>query len=69
MVHVFHEESIALLRGDDSAAPDDEADVLIIDELSRFTGEVVMTLDHAWQLVEHFLQTGDVGEHEDWFQT
>jgi hypothetical protein len=70
VVHAqYSEESIALLRGDDSVAADDEVDVLIIADLMPFTGEVVMRLDHAWQLVQQFLRTGQVGDHEDWFQT
>jgi hypothetical protein len=70
VIHVAHgPESLALLRGDDSVSPNEQVEVLIIDEPAVFTGEVAMRLDHAWQLVEYFARTGSVDEHENWFET
>lgn len=70
VIHLAHSpESMALLRGDDSVPPDEEVEVPIIDEPSVFTGEVAMTLDNAWQLVQDFARTGSLDEYEDWFQS
>ena len=63
------QESMALLIGDGSVSPDELVEVPIINEPALFSGEVVMTLDRAWQLVPDFARTGSVGEYEDWFQT
>lgn len=33
------------------------------EDASTFTGHVVMTLDHAMELVEEFAHSGSVGDH------
>jgi hypothetical protein len=69
VIHVLEApESLALARGDNSVPADEEIEVPIFDEPAVFTGEVVMTLDHAWQFVENFARTGSVGDYENWFQ-
>ena len=56
-------ETMFLLHGDGSVRAEDEVDVLIFEEDSTFTGHVVMTLDHAIELLEEFAHSGSVGNH------
>jgi hypothetical protein len=53
-------QSMALLRGDGSLPSEDLVDVPIMDDLAAFTGEFVLSLDHAWQVVEDFMRSGTV---------
>jgi hypothetical protein len=57
------DETVFLLHGDGSVPDEEEVDVLNIEEAATFTGHVVMTLDHALELVEEFVHTGSVGNH------
>jgi hypothetical protein len=52
--------SMALLRGDGSVPPARLVEVLIMDDVSAFSGEVAMSLDHAWTLLDDFLHSGHV---------
>jgi hypothetical protein len=70
VIHLaYAQDSMALVRGDNSVPGSEQVEVLIIDEPALFSGEVVMTLDHAWQLVQEFARTGSIKEYEDWFQS
>jgi hypothetical protein len=54
-------QSTWLLRGDGSTPSEDVVDVPIIDDLVAITGEFVLLLDRAWQVVENFMRSGTVG--------
>ncbi|MFD4562829.1 hypothetical protein ACFWP5_52530 [Streptomyces sp. NPDC058469] len=59
IIHLFTtEESVSLLLGDGTLPSEVTVDVPIIDELSTFTGDFVLSVDHAWDVVQNFVQTG-----------
>jgi hypothetical protein len=70
VINLFDQpESVLLRRGDGSVAPDDVVEVPIMDDPATFTGMFVMTVDRAWELIQDFVRTGSVGDHEDSWQT
>ena len=56
--------SMALLRGDGSVSPDQLVEVPIMDDAAQFSGDIAMTLDSAWGLLDDFLRTGLVRGHQ-----
>jgi len=38
-----------------------------MDDLAIFTGDFVVTLEHAWQLMREIVRTGEVGHFGDWY--
>ncbi|MER6290617.1 hypothetical protein [Streptomyces sviceus] len=67
VIHLFtSEESISLLVGDGSVSPDGEVDVPVMDELATFTGDFVMGVDCAWDVMENFVRAGTVEGLGEW---
>jgi hypothetical protein len=46
---------------------DASIEVAIGDDVAVCTGDLVLTLDHAWRLVREFARTGEVGDLGDWY--
>jgi hypothetical protein len=68
-IHVFDRpDEIALLAGDGSVASDATATVLIMDDLSEFTGDGVRSLERAWDPVSNFVRTGTTADLGDRFE-
>lgn len=61
-------ESLSLLRGDGSVPPDAVVEIPIMDELAIFTGDFVVTLEHAWRLMREFARTGEAGDFGNWYE-
>ncbi|MBB3101573.1 hypothetical protein FHR83_009302 [Actinoplanes campanulatus] len=55
-----------LLAGDGTVPNEAYIQVPIMDELARFTGDVVLDVHRAWGLVRTFLCTGLASELGDW---
>ncbi|MFJ9100707.1 hypothetical protein ACIRJM_19815 [Streptomyces sp. NPDC102405] len=69
VLHLFDTSGRVSLRvGDDSAAPSAEVEVVIMDELHAFTGDVALSMDHALDIVHDFIQTATPGELSDWYE-
>ena len=69
IIHLFtDEETVSLLAGDGTVPPDVTVDVPIMDELSSFTGDFVLSVDRAWDVVETFVRTGTYAELGEWFE-
>ncbi|WP_420031362.1 hypothetical protein ACN2WE_00070 [Streptomyces sp. cg28] len=50
-------ERTSLLAGDGTVLPGAEVEVPILDDLAAFTGDQVLDIDRAWNLVHDFTQT------------
>jgi hypothetical protein len=57
-----------LLVGDGSLPPHGKIDVPFMDQVGVFTGDFVMTLDRAWDVVREFVRTGFVGDIGEWYE-
>ncbi|WP_328475030.1 hypothetical protein OHA21_17115 [Actinoplanes sp. NBC_00393] len=55
-----------LLAGDGSVPREAYVNVPIMDELSRFTGDVVLEVHPAWEAVRTFLRTGQAADLGEW---
>lgn len=67
VVHVFdHTDGSALLAGDGTASADTVVDIPVMNELAAFSGEFVLSVDHAWARVRNFIQTGAHDELGEW---
>jgi len=69
VLHLFDDAGgVSLRAGDASATPSAEVEVVIMDELHVFTADVALSMDHAWDIVHDFIQTGTPGELSDWYE-
>lgn len=59
-------ESSTLRRGEGAVPSDVVVEVLIFDELARFSGDFVLTLEHAWRVLDAFIRNGSPGDPRDW---
>ncbi|WUP46588.1 hypothetical protein OG766_05450 [Streptomyces sp. NBC_00259] len=59
-------EAMSLLVGDGSVTSGAAVDVPIVDDLTAFTGDRVLSLDRAWALVHDFIRTGAPGDLGAW---
>lgn len=67
IIHLFtNEESVSLLVGDGTVPPEATVDVPIMDDLTVFTGDFILSVDHAWDIVENFVRTGTFEELGEW---
>ncbi|MFJ9710832.1 hypothetical protein [Streptomyces sp. NPDC101234] len=58
VVHLVSDtERVSLLMGDGTVPSGAEVEVPIIDDLAAFTGDFVLDVDRAWNLVHDFTQT------------
>jgi hypothetical protein len=55
-----------LLAGDGSVPREAYVEVPIMDELSRFTGDVVLEVHRAWDAVRTFVRTGQAADLGEW---
>jgi hypothetical protein len=55
-----------LLAGDGTVPNDAYVQVPVMDELARCTGDVVLDVHRAWDLVRAFLRAGQAGEFGEW---
>jgi hypothetical protein len=61
-------ESMSLLTGDGSVRPGDTVQVRIMDDPSEFTGDVVISVDRARQVVLDFIRGRVPGDLGEWFE-
>jgi hypothetical protein len=54
------------LVGDGSVSPEGEVDVPVMDDLGTFTGDFVMGVDRAWDVMENFVRAGMVEGLGEW---
>ncbi|MET8860751.1 hypothetical protein [Streptomyces sp. NPDC004579] len=67
VVHLMSDtERISLLVGDGTVPSGDEVEVPIMDDLAVFTGDFVLDIDRAWDLVHDFTQTRAIGPLGQW---
>lgn len=67
VVHLMSDaERMSLLAGDGTLPSDAEVEVPIMDELAAFTGDFVLGVDRAWDLVHNFTRTGAAGALGEW---
>lgn len=67
VVHLMSDaERMSLLAGDGTLSSDAEVAVPIMDEVAAFTGDFVLGLDRAWDLVHNFAWTGVAGTVGEW---
>ncbi|WP_371799007.1 hypothetical protein OG963_14315 [Streptomyces sp. NBC_01707] len=67
IIHLFtSEESMSLLSGDGTVSSEVTIDVPIMSEMSTFTGDFVLSVDHACDVVRNFVRTGAFEELGEW---
>ncbi|MET8644984.1 hypothetical protein [Streptomyces sp. NPDC004675] len=67
VIHLFQDaETGSLLVGDGSVAAHAVIDVPIMDEEAVFTGHFALSADHAWDLMQHFAETGEPHDLGEW---
>ncbi|WP_055549683.1 hypothetical protein [Streptomyces kanamyceticus] len=67
VVHLMSDtERMSLLVGDGTAPSGAEVEVPIMDDLTVFTGDFVLDIDRAWDLVHDFTQTWVAGAMDEW---
>jgi hypothetical protein len=59
-------ERTSLLAGDGTVPSDAEVEVPIMDDLATFTGDFVLDVDRAWELVHDFAQTRAASPLGEW---
>jgi len=70
VIHLWKDdlEHIFLLAGDGTVPLGAVVDVLILDDLAKYTGEFVLSVDHAWDLVRDFIRTGSASDLGEWYE-
>ncbi|NUR04991.1 MAG: hypothetical protein HOY79_53385 [Streptomyces sp.] len=69
VVHLMSDtERMSLLVGDGTVPSSAEVEVPIMDDLAVFTGDFVLDIDRAWDVVETFVRTGTYAELGEWFE-
>ncbi len=67
VVHLMSStERMSLLAGDSTVPSGAEAEVPIMDDLAVFTGDFVLDIDRAWDLVHSFTQTWATSPLGEW---
>jgi hypothetical protein len=67
VVHLMSDaERMSLLVGDGTIPTGAEVEVPIMDYLAAFTGDFVLDIDRAWNLVHEFTQTQTAGSLGKW---
>ncbi|MET9119378.1 hypothetical protein ABZX38_35010 [Streptomyces longwoodensis] len=67
VVHLMSDtERMSLLVGDGTVPSGTEVQVPIMDDLAVFTGDFVLDIDRAWDLVQDFTQTRAAGPLGEW---
>ncbi|GAA2852425.1 hypothetical protein Acy02nite_51910 [Actinoplanes cyaneus] len=55
-----------LLAGDGVVPDEAYVEVPVMDGLVRFTGDVVLEVDRAWELIQAFLRSGQADALSEW---
>ncbi|MFE1796471.1 hypothetical protein ACFW9L_09945 [Streptomyces sp. NPDC059517] len=67
VIHLFtSEEDMALLTGDGTVPSEVTVDAPIMDDLTSFTGDFLMRVDRAWEVVQKFSHTGTFRDLGGW---
>lgn len=67
VVHLMSDaERMSLLVGDGTMPSGAEVEVPIMDDLAMFTGDFVLDIDRAWELVHDFTQALAAGPLGEW---
>ncbi|MFF5979941.1 hypothetical protein ACFY78_13965 [Streptomyces olindensis] len=67
VVHLMSDsERMSLLVGEGTVPSGAEVEVPIMDDLAVFTGDFVLDIDRAWELVHNFTQTWAAGPLGEW---
>ncbi|MFJ8174401.1 hypothetical protein [Streptomyces sp. NPDC094469] len=67
VVHLMSDaERMSLLVGDGTVPSGAEVEVPIMDDLAAFTGDFVLDIDRAWDLVHDFSQTRAASSLGEW---
>lgn len=67
VIHLINgAEGISLLLGDGTVPSGDLVDIPIMDDLTEFTGDFVLSVDRAWDLVGNFIHTGTPSGLGEW---
>ncbi|MFJ9119410.1 hypothetical protein ACIRJO_28190 [Streptomyces sp. NPDC102394] len=66
VLHLMDADRTFLLAGDGTAAADTVLHVPVMDDLAAFSGEFVLAVDRAWDLVRRFVATGAPGRPGEW---
>ncbi|MET9817713.1 hypothetical protein [Streptomyces sp. NPDC006355] len=67
VIHLFaNEASVYLLAGDGAMPAEVTVDVPVMDDLATFSGDFVLDVDHAWEVVQNFTQTQRIEELGEW---
>lgn len=69
VIHMFVVAPVAqsfLLAGDGTVPNEAYVQVPVMDELTRFTGDVVLDVHRAWDLVRAFIRTGRASDIGEW---
>ncbi|MEU5257144.1 hypothetical protein [Streptomyces longwoodensis] len=67
VIHLFDTaEKQSLLIGDGTTPADTAVHLPIMDDLAVFSGDNIITVDRAWTLIRHFIQTGTPGAPGEW---
>ncbi|MCI3241521.1 MULTISPECIES: hypothetical protein [Streptomyces] len=67
VVHLMSDsERMSLHRGDGTVSSSVDVEVPIMDELAAFTGDFVLDVDRAWELLHDFTRTWAVGPLGEW---
>ena len=66
VLHLFDDAEKSFLLAGDGTAADAVVDVPVMDDLAAFSGDFVLSVDHAWDLVLRFIATGAPGGLGEW---
>ncbi|MEV4275996.1 hypothetical protein [Actinoplanes xinjiangensis] len=69
VIHLLVKAPVAqsfLLAGDGTVPDEAYVQVPVMDELMRFTGDVVLGVHRAWDLVSAFIRTGQARDIGEW---
>ncbi|MFF9165220.1 hypothetical protein ACF081_33850, partial [Streptomyces longwoodensis] len=59
VIHLFDTaEKQYLLIGDGTATTDTSVHLPVMDDLAVFSGDNIISIDRAWALIRHYIQTG-----------
>jgi hypothetical protein len=69
IIHLFPDaDCVFLLVGDGTVSPGATISVPVMDDLGEFTGDFALSVEHAWQDVRKFLQSGAYQELGEWYE-
>ncbi|MBB2944561.1 hypothetical protein FB565_004290 [Actinoplanes lutulentus] len=66
VIHMVAGPQSFLLAGDDSVPDEAYVELPVMDELARFTGDVVLRVHRGWDLMRAFIRTGRAADLGEW---